>query len=61
MEEQEKTCETCKHFFRHYVHWVGKQFKALDVGHCGDPRCRYKPMNTPACWRYIKGREKDVN
>ena len=33
MEDQDKTCETCKHFYRHYVHWVGKRFKPLDMGH----------------------------
>ena len=61
MEDQEKTCETCKHFYQHYVHWSGKQFRPLNVGHCGDPRARYKSMNTPACWRYVKGREKEVS
>lgn len=57
MEEQEKTCETCKHFYRHYVHWSGKRFSALDVGHCGDPRARYKSVNTPACFRYVQRKE----
>ncbi len=58
MEDQDKTCETCKHFYRHYVHWVGKRFKPLDMGHCGNPRCRDKRIDTPACHRYAKGREK---
>lgn len=58
MEDQEKTCETCKHFHRHYVRRSGKQFMPLDCGHCSDPRCRDKRVETPACRRYSKGREK---
>ena len=37
MEEQEKTCETCKHFCRHYTRRVGGKFGPLDVGHCINP------------------------
>ncbi len=56
MEEQEKTCETCKHFCRHYTRRVGGKFGPLDVGHCINPHLRDKRSDTPACHRYAKGR-----
>lgn len=57
MEEQEKTCETCQHFYRHYVRRSSTKYISLDVGHCGDPRVRYKTVKTPACFRYIQRKE----
>lgn len=51
--EEKKTCETCKHFVRHYFKF-GRSFRPLDVGHCTDPRCRDKRVETPACHRYLK-------
>ncbi len=46
MEEQEKTCETCQHFYRHYVRRSSTKYIPLGVGHCGDPRARYKTVKT---------------
>ena len=41
-----KTCETCKHFIQHYYKF-GQTFRPLSVGHCTDPRCRDKKVETP--------------
>ncbi len=60
MEEQEKTCETCKHFCRHYTRRAKNKFMPLGVGHCINPHLRDKRGDTPACQRYAKGREKEV-
>ncbi len=57
MEEQEKTCETCQHFYRHYVRRSSTKYIPLGVGHCGDPRARYKTVKTPACFRYVQWKE----
>ena len=46
--ENTKTCETCKHFIQHYYKF-GQTFRPLSVGHCTDPRCRDKKVETPAC------------
>ena len=47
-----KTCETCKHFIQHYYKF-GQTFRPLSVGHCTDPRCRDKKVETPDCHRYL--------
>lgn len=60
MEGQEKTCETCKHFRRHYTRGGGNKFIPLAVGHCGNPRLRDKRCDAPACQRYAKGRGEDI-
>ena len=57
MEEEERTCETCQHLYRHYVRRSSTKYFPLDVGHCGDPRARYKTAGTPACFRYIRRKE----
>ncbi len=49
-----KTCETCRHFYRHYVRVGNHQYHALDRGHCGNPRARDKKADTPACHRHVK-------
>ncbi|MCI8651480.1 MAG: hypothetical protein HFF05_03425 [Oscillospiraceae bacterium] len=60
MEEQEKTCETCKHFCRHYSRRSRNKFIPLAVGHCINPHLRDKRSDTPACQRYAKGRVPDA-
>ncbi|MCI9402346.1 MAG: hypothetical protein HFF04_01565 [Oscillospiraceae bacterium] len=52
MEEEQKTCETCRHFKRHYIHWSGKQYRPLHCGHCVHPRLKDREANTPACRHY---------
>ncbi len=66
MEEQEaakRTCESCKHFYRHYVRAGNNWYLPLDEGHCGNPWCRSKKADTPACHRHAarpkpKGKEQ---
>ena len=48
----EKTCETCRHFRRHYVKRGRNWYIPIKLGHCGEPRIRYKQTDTPACHRY---------
>ena len=50
--EEKKTCETCSHFFLHYVKWGKKDFRPVRMGHCGTPRIRSKTMDNPACRWY---------
>ncbi len=55
MEEQEaakRTCESCKHFYRHYIRTGSCLYIPLDDGYCGDPQRRSKQADTPACHRH---------
>lgn len=54
MDEEVKTCETCRHFHRHYVRIGGNRYMPMDHGHCGSPWCRDKKVDTPACHRHVK-------
>ncbi len=55
MDEPAKmTCETCRHFYRHYVRVGNHKYRALDCGHCSNPRCRDKTVDTPACQRFSR-------
>ncbi|WP_298034383.1 hypothetical protein [uncultured Dysosmobacter sp.] len=47
----EKTCETCAHFYRHYVKF-GYRYGPVAAGHCGTPRRKLRWKDTPACPRY---------
>lgn len=53
-EPAKKTCETCRHFHRHYVRTGNRRYIALNYGHCSSPRCRDKTVETEACHRYVK-------
>lgn len=57
MEEQEKTCETCQHFYRHYVRRSSTKYIPLGVGHCGDPPGPVQDRQDPACFRYVQRKE----
>ena len=52
MEEAAKTCKTCKHFYRYYIQVGGGLYMPLDDGHCGNPRCRSRKADAPACHRH---------
>ena len=54
----EKTCETCRNFRRHYVKRGRKWYIPIKLGHCGEPRIRYKQTDTPACHRYSEAQKK---
>ena len=54
MDLEEKTCEGCRYFHQHYVRIRNRQYNPIQCGHCGNPRCREKKPNTPACQRFVK-------
>ncbi len=54
MDEQNKTCATCKYFCRHYTRRGKRMFIPLVMGHCGNPRLREKKVDTLACQRYVE-------
>ena len=53
-EKLPQRCEHCRHFHRHYVRVAGNRYAPLSQGHCGEPRCRDKQADTPACPRFSK-------
>ena len=59
MENQDKTCGVCRHFCRHYVRLSKNKYMPLDEGHCTEPRCRDKKVDTPACWRHSQRKEAE--
>ena len=53
--KEKLTCETCKHFFQHYVplDWEGTTyFTPCASGHCGYPRIKLRRAGTEACDNY---------
>lgn len=58
MEDQEKVCAQCRHFHRHYVRYGNNRYSPLNCGHCGEPRCRDKKAETPACGRYSQRKKE---
>ena len=48
----DNTCETCKHFFRHYVKNGKSKFAPISEGHCGHPRLKCRRIDTPACEKF---------
>ena len=47
-------CAQCRHFHRHYVRVGANRYVPLVQGHCGEPRCRDKREDTPACGRFSR-------
>ena len=52
MEEEQKTCETCRHFRMHYVRQNKTWYMPMHEGHCVHPRLKDREANTPACRHY---------
>ena len=57
-EKNPQSCAQCRHFHRHYVRAGKNCYVPLEQGHCGEPRCREKKADTPACHRFAKQRER---
>lgn len=51
-QDTEKTCASCKHFYRHYARIGNHRYAPLKIGHCSEPRCRDKTEDTAACHRF---------
>lgn len=49
---EEKTCETCRHFYRHYAKGKNETYHPLALGHCAKPRLRNRMAEAPACPRW---------
>lgn len=45
-------CETCVHFYRHYVRREADHYHVTAFGHCPHPRIKIRSASTPACPRY---------
>lgn len=58
MNEEPKTCETCRHFHLHYVRTGSTRYIPLNQGHCDAPWCRDKQAATPACQRFSRRSER---
>lgn len=56
---EEKICETCLHFHRHYGKWEDGTYHPLDWGHCGEPHLRNRRAGAAACPRWEACQEKD--
>lgn len=55
-EAEYKVCETCKHFFQHYVKTdpYGKSYIKTFAGHCPYPQMKDRLADTKACKNYKK-------
>lgn len=49
-----RSCAQCRHFHRYYVRVGNNRYIPLEQGHCGEPRCREKQADTPACGRFSR-------
>ncbi len=52
MEEEKKTCETCRCFYQHYMPAAPGKYKPIDWGHCVALRVKIRKTYSPACERY---------
>lgn len=50
-----ETCQTCRHFRRHYIK-MGWRYAPILHGHCVYPRLKPRRADTPAC-PYYRPRE----
>ncbi len=50
--EEPKTCETCRHFVRHFIKQGRSYYVPIQQGHCVEPRLKDRTVKTPACGRY---------
>lgn len=48
----DKLCEQCRHFHRHYVRMGGNRYLPISKGHCAHPRLKDRDVDTPACPRF---------
>ena len=48
----DKLCEHCRHFHRHYVRMGGNRYHPISVGHCAHPRLKDRCVDSPACARF---------
>ena len=58
--EEAKTCESCRHFRRHYVRIGNQRYMPLDAGHCVHPRLKNRTVKTPACQNYRGQKEQEA-
>lgn len=48
----DKLCEHCKHFRRHYVRLRNNHYLPISKGHCTHPRIKDRCVDSPACDRF---------
>ena len=53
---ENKTCETCQHFCRHYTQ-IKNFWLALNEGHCSRPHFKKQTVSSPACQHYCAQEE----
>jgi len=51
--ENEKICQTCKHFRQHYVRTARGSYTMCGSGHCVFPRRKPRRNDAKACEHYI--------
>ncbi len=51
--EQERICQTCKHFYQHYIKLARGTYNMCGSGHCVHPRLKFRYNNTKACQHYV--------
>lgn len=51
--ESEKICQTCKHFYQHYVKWGEDEYRECGSGHCMYPRRKLRYIDAKACQNYV--------
>ena len=48
----DKLCEQCRHFRRHYVRMGNNHYRPISAGHCTHPRLKDRRVDSPACARF---------
>ncbi len=51
--ESKQTCQTCKHFYQHYVKVSEDYYFQCGSGHCVYPRSKLRYNDTKACQNYV--------
>lgn len=50
--EIERICQTCEHFYQHYVKCSGDYYFQCSSGHCVYPLLKLRYNDTKACRHY---------
>ena len=48
----DKLCEQCRHFYRHYTRIKEHHYHPTAMGHCVHPRVKPRMVDSPACDRF---------
>ena len=59
-ERNQKNCESCQYFVKHYIRYDDGRYIPIMDGHCTEPRLKRRTEDTPACVHWKKRKKQDA-